>query len=74
MSENKEPSSTPAPGHRMAPRAPLWEDMGSPATHQMRVVGRRRSEAEAKLEQHLHRTPEAQALPGEHGQGPEGGL
>ncbi|MBT8162942.1 MULTISPECIES: hypothetical protein [Arthrobacter] len=55
MSENKEPSIPPHPGHRVTrPPVTLMEDAGSPATHQMRVIARRRNEAEAKLEQQLH--------------------
>lgn len=55
MSEKKEPSNPPQPDHRVArPPVTLMDDAGSPATHQMRVIARRRNDAEAKLEQQLH--------------------
>lgn len=59
MDENKEPSIPAHPEHRTSrPPAMLMDDAGSPATHQMRVIARRRHDAEAKLEQQLHRPQE----------------
>ncbi|MGO4653037.1 hypothetical protein AB4068_15240 [Arthrobacter sp. 2RAF22] len=58
MSE-KESSKPLHPDHRMTrPPVTLMDDAGSPATHQMRVIARRRNDAEAKLEQQLHRSQE----------------
>lgn len=62
MNENKEPRATtpPEPAHpelRTArPTPPLLEDAGSTDTHQMRVVARRRNEAEAKLAEQRNRS------------------
>ncbi|MBB6402879.1 hypothetical protein [Arthrobacter sp. AZCC_0090] len=61
MSENKEPQVPAQPSHRVTrPPVTLMEDAGSPATHQMRIIARRRNDAEAKLEQQLHRSPEGE--------------
>ncbi|MGO4860092.1 hypothetical protein [Arthrobacter sp. 2MCAF14] len=58
MSE-KASSKPPHPEHRMTPPpAMLMDDAGSPATHQMRVIARRRNDAEAKLGHQLHRSQE----------------
>jgi len=58
MSENAE--------HRPDPQAPddtathgqftHPDDYGNPSTHQMRIIGRRRTDAEAKLEQRQRET------------------
>ena len=64
MSENKEPPIRAHPERRISlPPAMLMDDAGSPATHQMRVIARRRNDAEAKLEQQLHRTQDGPGTP-----------
>ncbi|MDR6989137.1 hypothetical protein J2Y66_003652 [Paenarthrobacter nitroguajacolicus] len=58
QSDGTMPSTHQVPAEREARTVPLH----NPATQQMLVVGKRREEAEAKLEQRLHKSkqmPEA---------------
>ncbi|GAP61100.1 MULTISPECIES: hypothetical protein [Arthrobacter] len=52
MSENEDQKlASPAPGHYLPrEKGAFVEEYEHPTTHQMRIVGQRRTEAEAKLE------------------------
>jgi hypothetical protein len=64
MSEHASPSPEPAatPDKKKQDEPVALEDYAHPTTHQMRIVGRRRTDAEAKLEQQQR---EARAKPPE---------
>lgn len=51
MSENEEKLVSPAAGHNLPrEKGTFVEEYEHPTTHQMRIIGQRRTEAEAKLE------------------------
>lgn len=64
MSEHASPAPEPAgaAGNKKPDDPARLEDYAHPTTHQLRIVGRRRADAEAKLEQ---RQREARAKPPE---------